>query len=69
MGGPYITILRVQYIPMHFFKLQYLTVPAETRETGSFRRSIEPERPRFLPADEIVDFAASVGSLDFLADA
>jgi hypothetical protein len=42
---------------------------AETRETGSFRRSIDPERPRFLPADEIVDFAASVGSLDFLADA
>ena len=54
---------------MHFLKLQYLTVPAETRETGSFRLSIEPERPRFLPADEIVDFAASVGSLDFLADA
>ena len=54
---------------MCFFKLQYLAVPAETRETGSFRRSIEPERPRFLLADEIVDFAASVGSLDFLADA
>ena len=54
---------------MHFFKLRYSTVPAETRETGSFRLSIEPERPRFLLADEIVDFAASVGSLDFLADA
>ena len=53
---------------MYFFKLQYLAVPAETRETGSFRRSIDPERPRFLLADEIVDFAASVGSLDFLAE-
>ena len=45
-----------------------IILPAETRETGSFRLSIEPERPRILLAEEPFDLVA-VGNLDFLADA